>query len=145
MDPESQSHPVVLFDGVCNLCEGFVQFVIRNDPEAVFRFAPLQSEVGQALLADCGWEDHELDGVVLVEDDACYRKSDAVLRVARRIGWPYRLLWATRFIPRVFRDLVYDGVAASRYRIFGQKEACLVPTPDIQERFLAGTPGPTSE
>ena len=133
--------PIVLFDGVCNLCEGFVQYVIRNDPAGEFRFAPLQSAVGQALLERCGWADAPLDGVVLVEEGRCYHKSDAVIRVARRLGFPHNLLGPTAILPRRLRDRGYDFVAARRYAWFGKKDACLLPTPDIRDRFLAGAPG----
>lgn len=139
--PEAHEHPVILFDGVCNLCEGFVQFVIRRDPEAVFRFAPLQSAPGEALLGECGWDASPLEGVVLVERGRCYRKSDAIIRAAMRLGWPYRLLGPTRFLPRPLRNAIYDFIADRRYGWFGQKEQCLVPTPDIRSRFLAGAPG----
>ena len=144
-EPEVDKHPVILFDGVCNLCEGFVEFVIRRDPDAQFRFAPLQSEIGVELLDRCGWTDHDLDGVVLIDGERCYHKSDAVIRVARQLGMPYRLLGPTRFLPRVIRDIAYDFVANRRYRWFGKKDACLMPTDDIRSRFLAGTPGGSSD
>lgn len=138
-------HPVILFDGVCNLCEGFVRFVIRRDPDAIFRFAPLQSEVGEELLAVCGWEGRGLEGVVLVDDGRCYHKSDAVIRSLAKLGWPYRLLGPSRVLPRSFRDMAYDFVAARRYGWFGKKDECMMPTPDIRSRFLAGAPGTSLE
>lgn len=138
-------HPIILFDGVCNLCEGFVQFVIRNDPDAIFRFAPLQSSVGEAQLARVGIEDHGLDGVVLIENDRVYIKSDAVIRTTIHLGMPYRLLGPTKILPRRLRDFAYDVVAERRYGWFGQKDACLMPTDDIKSRFLAGAPGTESE
>lgn len=139
-NPDEQ--PIILFDGVCNLCEGFVQFVIRNDPDATFHFAPLQSGIGEELLARCGWEENSLDGVVLIDDGRCYKKSDAVIRVARRLGMPFRLLGPGWIIPRIIRDRIYDYVAVNRYAWFGKKDACLMPTEDIRSRFLAGAPGP---
>ena len=138
---ELEDHPVILFDGVCNLCEGFVQFVIRRDPDAVFRFAPLQSEIGEELLGRCGWHESRLDGVVLIEDGRCYRKSDAVIRASRRMGLPYRLISPTAIVPRFIRDRIYDYVADNRYAWFGKKDQCLMPTDDIKSRFLAGAPG----
>lgn len=144
-DPEADDHPVILFDGVCNLCEGFVQFVIRRDPDAIFRFAPLQSEVGEELLAGCEWDSGQLDSVVLVENGQCYHKSSAVIRSAMYIGWPYRLIGPTRVLPRRLRDAAYDLVADRRYRWFGKKDQCMRPTPDIQSRFLAGAPRTDSE
>lgn len=138
--------PIILFDGVCNLCEGCVQWVIRRDPAGRFRFAPLQSDVGASLLAQCDLEGDPLDGIVLVDDGRCYRKSDAVIRIAGRLGLPYRLLAPARVVPRPLRDLVYDAIANRRYDWFGKKDECMRPTPDIQDRFLAGAPGtPHSE
>ena len=134
-------HPIILFDGVCNLCEGFVQFVIRHDPDAIFRFAPLQSTIGEELLMRCGWEENALDGVVLIDDGRCYKKSDAVIRVTRRLGMPYRLLGPSWIVPRSIRDRMYDYVADNRYAWFGKKDSCLMPTDDIRARFLAGAPG----
>ncbi|WP_440770020.1 thiol-disulfide oxidoreductase DCC family protein [Natronorubrum sp. DTA28] len=128
--------PIVLFDGVCNLCHGFVQFIVPRDTEGQFHFASLQSDVGQQLLADHGLEDHDLDSVVLIEGDDAYVKSDAVIRIARKLGGIYRLLGPARYLPRRLRDWAYDLVAEHRYRIFGQKEQCMMPTGNVQERFL---------
>lgn len=139
------THPVILFDGVCNLCEGFVQWVIRRDPDAIFRFAPLQSAVGAELLEGCSISGDSLDSVVLVEDGHCYRKTDAVIRVCVKLGWPYRLLGPGRFVPPQLRNIAYDAIADRRYGWFGKKDACMMPTPDIQSRFIAGAPGPASE
>lgn len=141
----STDHPVILFDGVCNLCEGFVQWVIRRDPDAIFRFAPLQSAVGETLLDTCERDGDPLESVVLVEDGRCYRKTDAVIRVLVRLGWPYRAIGPTRIVPRAVRDRVYDAIAARRYGWFGQKDECMMPTPDIRSRFLAGAPGAESD
>lgn len=159
-DDPAPGGPVLLFDGVCNLCNGAVRFVVRHDPEGRFRFAPLQSTVGRRLLADCdlpagdggdgsgsrggdGGGDGDgsegadaLETMVLVEDGRCYAKSDAALRVARRLGLPWAALWPLRVVPRRLRDAVYDFVAARRYRWFGRRDACPVPSPDVAERFL---------
>ena len=136
----SADHPVILFDGVCNLCEGYVQFLIRHDPDGTFRFAPLQSEVGKQLLEATGLDGEKIDSVVLVDDGDAYVKSEAVLRAGAYLGGIYRLLPPFRIVPRRVRDAVYDFVAARRYDWFGKREQCLVPTPDIQSRFLAGGP-----
>ncbi len=140
----ADDHPIILFDGVCNLCEGFVQFVIRNDPDARFRFAPLQSDVGRQQLARVDLDGHGLDSVVLIENDHAHVKSDAVIRTAVHLGMPYRLLGPTRVLPRRLRDFAYDVVADRRYGWFGQKDSCLMPTDDIKSRFLAGAPGKDS-
>lgn len=139
---DTDDHPVLLFDGVCNLCNGFVHFIIRHDPDATFRFAPLQSDVTEELLTACGDVGDDLDTVVLVEGNTCYTKSMAVLRVARRLGWPYRLLYPFRVVPRWLRDAAYDFVADHRYGWFGRRDQCMVPTPDVTERFLVE---PTAE
>ncbi len=142
MDTEVPAeHPVLLFDGVCNLCNQSIQFVIRNDPDAVFRFAPLQSDVGQELLSEFGMPTDELESVVLVEGDEYYTKSSAALRTAKHLGGVYRLLWPLRVIPRRLRNVVYDFIANRRYRWFGKRDSCMMPTPDIEARFLAGGPG----
>ncbi|WP_331234622.1 thiol-disulfide oxidoreductase DCC family protein [Natronorarus salvus] len=134
-------HPVVLFDGVCNLCVGSVQFLIERDPEARFRFAPLQSEVGERLVADCGLDPETLDSIVLVDEGSCAVKSDAVMGIGRHLGGAYRLLSAGRLLPKRLRDAVYDFVAARRYGWFGRKDRCMMPTPDLRSRFLSESSG----
>ena len=143
-DGVPERHPVVLFDGVCNLCEGAVTFLIQRDPEGVFRFAPLQSTVAEALLAGHEIDPTDLDSVVLVEGDRVYTKSDAVLRAAHHLGGIYRLFPPLAILPRRLRDGLYDFVADRRYGWFDKKEQCMMPTPDIRSRFLAGGPGTTS-
>ncbi|MEF8885875.1 MAG: thiol-disulfide oxidoreductase DCC family protein [Haloarculaceae archaeon] len=133
--------PVVLFDGVCNLCSGSVQFLIEHDPEARLRFAPLQSEPARELLEAVGLHDYDCDSIVLVEGEAYYTKSEAALRIARRLERPWSLLWTLRYVPRVLRDAVYDLVAASRYAVFGKRDQCMVPTPAVRDRFLAVSSG----
>jgi len=130
------SGPLLLFDGVCNLCNASVQFIIDRDPQARFRFAALQSDVGRALAAECGIDADALDSIVLVEDGRCYTHSSAALHVARRLsgGWP--LLAALTVVPRPLRDLVYGFIAARRYRWFGKEETCRIPTPELRARFL---------
>ncbi|MHB9285475.1 thiol-disulfide oxidoreductase DCC family protein [Halobacteriales archaeon Cl-PHB] len=130
-------HPILLFDGVCNLCTWSVRFVVERDPNGIFRFAPLQSDVASELLANHDQAPEDLDSVVLLADGEVYTKSDAAIRVATRLGGVYRLLGPFRYVPRVLRDAVYDLVAASRYRIFGKRDSCLVPTDDLASRFLS--------
>jgi predicted DCC family thiol-disulfide oxidoreductase YuxK len=129
--------PVLLFDGVCNLCNGFVRFVVRFDHDGTFLFAPLQSAVARELFDrhDIATDGEEFDTVVLVEDGACYTKSTAALRVARRLDGPWPLAYPLIYLPRRFRDGVYDLVARYRYRVFGRSEACQVPSPEVRERF----------
>jgi len=128
--------PVVLFDGACNLCNGFVQFLISRDPAGYFRFASLQSAEGQALLAQHGLPTPtEPESIVLIENGRAYTHSQAVLRMARHLpGW--RWLSAFRVVPRFLRDAVYRWVARNRYRWFGRQESCWLPTPELKARFL---------
>lgn len=128
--------PVLLFDGVCNLCTGSVQWIIEHDPEGQFQFASLQSEAGQTLLAAFGLPTDEFDSVVLIEGEKYYAKSTAALRVAKRLGLPYAALYPFVVVPRFVRDSVYDFVAETRYRVFGKRDSCMVPGPDIEDRFL---------
>lgn len=127
----------ILFDGVCNLCNGFVQFVIQRDPAVRFHFAALQSELGQKILKDHGLDTHEFQTVLLLENGKLYKQSTAALRIARRLkgGWS----WAYGFmvVPGFIRDAVYDFVSKNRYRWFGQQESCMVPTPALKARFLS--------
>ena len=132
----ADAHPVLLFDGVCNLCHGVVRFVLGHDRAARFRFAPLQSEVGRALLARFGLDADALDAVVLIDETGAHLRSDAALRVARRLGPPWSWLGPLAMIPRPLRDAVYDFIARHRYRWFGKKDACPLPRPEWRERFL---------
>jgi predicted DCC family thiol-disulfide oxidoreductase YuxK len=121
---------------VCNLCNGFVQFIIERDPHAYFSFASLQSDAAVRLLSAHGYEGAALDSVVLLEDGRLHSRSDAALRVAHHLGRGWPLLGAFRVVPRFVRDRVYDWVAANRYRWFGKRDECMVPTPELRARFL---------
>jgi len=127
---------VVLFDGVCNLCSGFVQFVYPRDPEEKYWFASLQSEVGQALLAEHDLPTDELESIVLIEDGESYVKSAAVIQIATGLGGRYRLFSPFRHVPASVRDRVYDFVADHRYHWFGKKDRCMLPSGDVESRFL---------
>lgn len=130
-------HPVVLFDGVCNLCSSSVRFIIQRDPHAVFRFASLQSETGRRLLQEKGMDvKSEPDSVVLVEEHAVHVKTDAVLRIAARLSGLWPLFRVFRILPRSFRDPVYDWVGRNRYRWFGRQDYCAMPDPSLRARFL---------
>jgi predicted DCC family thiol-disulfide oxidoreductase YuxK len=127
---------IILFDGICNLCNGFVQFVIAHDPSGRFKFASLQSETAQNLLTDIPTSDQNLDSVVLIQNGHIYKRSTAALRILRHLsgGWP--LLYLFIILPAFFRDWVYDIIAKNRYRWLGQRESCLLPTPALKSRFL---------
>ncbi|HQZ83399.1 MAG TPA: thiol-disulfide oxidoreductase DCC family protein [Pyrinomonadaceae bacterium] len=130
------SQPIVLFDGVCNFCDAAVNFVIAHDKAGIFRFAPLQSNVGRELVAK-----HQIpagiDSVILIDDGGAFVHSDAAIRIARRLGGGWSILGAFRVIPRFIRDWSYKLFAKYRYRLFGKKDACMMPTPEVRSRFLA--------
>ena len=126
----------ILFDGVCNLCNGFVRFVVARDPEARFRFAALTSPAAAENLRQAGVTAPIPDSMVLVEDGRVYFRSDAPLRISRRLRFPWPLLYGFIVVPRFIRDRVYDIIAARRYRWFGRRDVCMVPTPELRARFL---------
>lgn len=131
------SHPVILFDGVCNLCNASVNFVIDRDPDAVFRFGALQSVEGKKLLRDAGVNDTWLDSIVLIDHGHLYTASDAALRIASRMPFPWPAMRIFRIVPRKIRDAVYNWIARNRYRWFGKQDACRIPTPELKARFIA--------
>ena len=127
---------VVLFDGECNLCNRAVQFVLRRDRRARFRFASLQSPAGRRLLAGIALPTPLPDSIVLLEAGRAFLRSGAALRIARGLGWPWRLFAALLLVPRPLRDWAYDVVARHRHRWFGRRSSCMVPTPELRDRFL---------
>ncbi len=131
--------PVLLFDGVCNLCNGFVRFVVKFDDDRTFLFAPLQSDVGQALLERHDLATDDFDTFVLIEAGEYATKSTAALRVLRRLDGPWPLLYPAIYLPRRVRDRLYEFVADHRYQVFGKKDACPVPEPELRERFASRT------
>jgi predicted DCC family thiol-disulfide oxidoreductase YuxK len=132
-----RDNPVVFFDGVCNLCNAFIQFVIRRDPAARFRFAPLQSDAARARLGAVPAPGSLPDSILLFDDGRLYVRSAAVLHIARGLRAPWPLLYGLVVVPRPLRDWVYDFVARRRYGWFGKRETCMVPTSDLARRFLA--------
>lgn len=129
-------HPVILFDGVCNFCDASINFVMKRDKARLFRFAPLQSSAGATLGKTYGFDPGKLESFILIENGHAYRKSTAALRVLRRLPFPWQLLYVFIIIPPFIRDRVYGWIAANRYRWFGKKDACMIPTPDMRSRFL---------
>lgn len=135
---EESAHPILLFDGVCNLCNGFVQFVIARDPPGRFRFAALGTAAAASVLREVGVAEPLPDSIVLVEDGRVFTRSDAALRIARGLRFPWPLFYGFVAVPRFIRDRLYDAIAARRYRWFGRRETCMVPTPELKRRFLDG-------
>jgi predicted DCC family thiol-disulfide oxidoreductase YuxK len=127
---------IVLFDGVCNLCNGIVKFVIARDKKEVFKFAALQSEGGQALLEKHHLPTSDLDTFVFFVGANYYTKSTAALYVLKNLGGMWRLMFVFIWLPCSFRDWLYVRIAKSRYRFFGKTAHCMVPTPEIRARFL---------
>ncbi len=129
--------PILFFDGVCNLCNRFIQFVIKNDSNKLFLFAPIQSDafkqIEQKLL-----ENHKAvpDSVILYYNDRLYTKSDAVLKMMPLLNGKWIIARLGYIFPRFIRNAVYDWVAARRYKFFGKKDECMIPTPELQSRFL---------
>ena len=132
----SPPHYVILFDGICNLCNHTVDFVIRRDPEARFRFASLQSDSGQRLLGSFRLPAAREESVVLVQDGSVFIESDAALRIARGLTGPWRWLAVFLLVPRPLRDFVYRWIARHRYQWFGKRDSCRLPSPEEKSRFL---------
>ncbi|MDM7923583.1 MAG: thiol-disulfide oxidoreductase DCC family protein [Pyrinomonadaceae bacterium] len=127
---------IILFDGVCNFCNSSINFVIEHDSKGYFKFAPLQSAAGEELIAKHGIDTAETDSVILVEDGKAYTHSAAALRIARHLDGIWSLGYWLIAVPRQLRDLVYRFIAKHRYRLFGRRDACMMPTPDVRARFL---------
>lgn len=130
-------HPILLFDGVCNLCSGFVQWVLPRDKKGRYRFASLQSELGKTVKTEQGLDPDKINSIVLYQQGKVYTKSAAALRLAVGLGGWYQLAGVFFIIPPFIRDAVYDFIARNRYRWFGKSEACWLPRPEWKERFLA--------
>jgi predicted DCC family thiol-disulfide oxidoreductase YuxK len=133
--PSTES--VILFDGVCNLCNGFVNWIIDRDPDTRFRFLPLQSNAGRAIVAEAGLKPEILGTLVVIDSGRIMLRSSGVLWIGSRLETRLAgLARAIKFVPTPLRDIVYRLVAWSRYRIFGRTQACRVPTPELMHRFL---------
>ncbi len=136
MSDSLENRPVVLFDGVCNLCSNYVQFIIKRDPTAKFRFASLQSAFGQKLSSQFKLDTQHLHSIILVQGNTFKERSNAALEIARHLSGAWPLLHTFKIVPRFLRDPIYNWVARNRYRWFGKKDECWIPTPDLKNRFL---------
>jgi len=128
--------PVILFDGVCNLCSSSVQFVINNDRKAKFLMGSLQSKEGNELAKKFNVDAEELRTFILIENDKAYQKSTAALRVTKKLNGLWPLLYIFIIIPPFLRNAVYDFIASNRYKWFGKKETCWIPDPELRSRFI---------
>lgn len=131
-----ENNPIILFDGVCKLCNRSVQFVLKHDKQKHFRFAALQSAAGQALLKKHNLHETIFNSFVLIKDGKLYLKSTAALKVAKELNGPIKILYAFIIVPTFIRNAVYNLIAKNRYKWFGKKDSCMIPTPDIQSSFL---------
>lgn len=134
----NQNKKIILFDGVCNLCNSSVQYVIKKDKKDTFRFAALQSEIGQKLTKERGIDTKKIDSIILIEPGVAYHvKSSAALEIAKEFGGIWKMLSAiSSFFPVSLRDAVYDFVAKNRYKWYGKQEFCMVPTAELRAKFL---------
>ncbi len=130
--------PILFFDGVCNLCNGFVQFIIRHDKNKLFLFAPLQSAAGKAAMHNTPQLPETAAGsVILLYKGVWHVRSSAALRICRLLGWPWVLLCVGYIAPRILRDGIYNIIARNRYKWFGKRDRCMVPGPEIRDRFIS--------
>ncbi|WP_139854670.1 thiol-disulfide oxidoreductase DCC family protein [Aequorivita sinensis] len=131
-----ESHKIILFDGVCNLCNGAINYVIKRDQKNVFKFAALQSEIGQELTAKFKIDGLKVDSIILIDGDKHYEKSTAALYIAKHLSGAYPLLFGFIIVPKFIRNAVYDYVARNRYKWFGKKDKCMIPTAELKNKFL---------
>lgn len=129
-------YPVILFDGICNLCNVSVQRIIKKEKRPLFKFASIQSDFGQKLLANHNVNPKMMDSIILIQNAHVYQKTRAIFRIAFRMKMPYPLIYLFWPIPYFIRDLFYSFIATNRYKWFGKTEECWIPTPEITERFL---------
>ncbi|WP_299443814.1 thiol-disulfide oxidoreductase DCC family protein [uncultured Aquimarina sp.] len=128
---------IILFDGVCNLCNGAVNFIIKRDKNDVFRYASLQSEIGKKLASEIGIDTSKLDTILLIEPSvAYYHKSTAALHIAKQLSGGYPLLSVFLLFPKILRDWIYDIIAKNRYKWFGKRDNCVIPTPELKALFI---------
>ncbi len=132
----SEKKQIILFDGVCNLCNGSVQFIIKRDKKSNFRFAPLQGETAKKLLQNSAFSTSALESILLVDGDKIYHRSTAALKIAKQLNGLWPLLYAFIILPKMLRDSVYNYIGKNRYKWFGKQESCMMPTPETKALFL---------
>jgi predicted DCC family thiol-disulfide oxidoreductase YuxK len=131
-----QNHHIILFDGVCNFCNFWVNFIIDRDKDDIFRFAALQSEAGQKLLNKFNLKTDDFDTFILIKGETYFTKSTAALKIARKLNYPVKVLYYFIFIPKFLRDLLYSLIAINRYKFFGKRDICRIPSENEKEKFL---------
>lgn len=134
---ESSNKKLILFDGVCNLCNGAIQFIIKNDKKDVFRYAALQSDIGKKLVEERNIDTEKVDSILLIEPGvAYYDKSDAALQIGKHLKGYRSISSILYLIPSRLRNFVYDFIARNRYKWYGKREECMIPTPELKAKFL---------
>lgn len=132
-----QDKKIILFDGVCNLCDSSIQFIIRHDKKDLFRFVALQSEIGMEIIKHIGVDTSKIDSILLYEPDkAYYYKAEAALKIAKELGGIYTAISWFGILPKLLTNSVYDYIAKNRYKWYGKKDACMIPTPELKAKFL---------
>lgn len=133
----AENKKIILFDGVCNLCSNAVQFIIKHDKKDTFRFVALQSDLGKEICTYIGVDQTKIDSIIMYNPGvAYYYKSDAVIEIAEDLGGLYSLMAIFKILPEKLRNYIYDYIAANRYKWYGKKESCMIPTPELKAKFL---------
>ena len=135
-DPLDRSHPLIVFDGVCVLCSGFVRMVVRLDRQGRFRFATAQSPFGEALFRQHGLRTDSYETNLVLIDGIAFTHLDSLVAVMAELSWPWRAAKALLLLPRTLRNWLYDRIAENRYALFGRKDSCGIPPAELRERFL---------
>ena len=133
---KNSNQKIILFDGVCNLCNTSVNFVIEHDKKNIFKFAALQSDMGKKLAIENNIYIADTDSIILIDGDSSYIKSTAALYISKELSGAYPLLYAFMIIPKYLRDLIYNYIAKNRYKWYGKKESCMIPSPTLKDKFL---------
>ena len=136
MSDSNSNFSIILFDGECNFCNSSVNKIILQDKKNRFKFAPLQSEIGKKLLEKHSIDSSKIDSIILIENDAAFTKSTAILKISKHISGLYPLAYGFIIIPAVIRNLVYDFIARNRYKWWGKKDSCMIPTEEVKEKFI---------
>lgn len=132
----STAEQIILFDGVCNFCNGSVNFLIKRDSKGIFKYAPLQSEIGQNIIAKYNIPE-TVDSIILLKENNIYIKSNAVIEIIKELKWYWKMLIIVKILPKKFRDLLYDLIANNRYKWFGKMDSCMIPDENVKSRFIS--------
>ena len=130
------SHPIVLFDGICNLCNTSVRFLLAYNPKENLRFSPLQSAKAKEILKQLNWDEKAMDSLIFIEDEKAYIKSEAAFKISKHLTYPWKAIYHFRHFPKRFCDWFYDLIAQNRYSCFGKQQSCMIPKEEWKDRFL---------